>query len=955
MPTSAFGAVRCLSVIPTSLVPNPTAPNFAGSVTLPALSPVLAIGEMLILHLGTFGGSIQSSFTVTDNGSGGWEPLIPFAQVTGSQTYNVWTKVAEASDVAQATAGTWQFTYGCTASSVAGIAMWGQLDCLGGAIGIPQIDPNWASTGITTITTTGAQYRTGNPAATPPTGQCPVAFGTSHQAIEVIYAGGFQGRSIAPGPNTPAFPSNNHAAFPDLAPLAGGTVLGANGSHLNTGWATSLEQFTPNGGANPATLYESWGDSRVPPDNGAAGFTFAVAFYDPGVAFANPSGARVRSFPGRPRINLGFAPTGAFALAGSFVTEGGTDGATVAAYRSYRFTTAPVQDTALPPGGGDQIGAPVTTNETYGAPGAWTLDVPVVDDYYVVVTYPTSGAGVHRYWRLYPAGMVSGRVISDFVINGDAGAIGPVVLDTPTPGTTGTAADAGHTHPVGPLYGARGEILIGAGDGVAELRSLGDEGTIFTSDGSTGVWLPPSGGVGVSFIREPTAPGTPTVTYPGEYLVDGSAGQYDIQLPPITSTSSPTPGYYSFKRLDDTNNFVRFLPADGQTIDGAAQWGFMHQDDVCVLVPDGVGSWIVHQQPDVLGYMYANSGFIHAFGYTGGGSAGSGTQAHCSPGPYTGASLLSVNGSGSAWQAILTVSQAGFEFWGTDVNDGNTPTVSGISGMSGTAQIMAVGPLDDGTLTNPNNIPPGIVDPPAGYPTSPWMSGAGYPAPRNLAPNEALVQFTSGPVLTGAGQIAFNNRRSPIDSQDSSGTPLTEQDGWTPGTYAFCSLVVPPSGVFEAICSGSGKMFFSGVPKGISWPLAICFDTQNKQQTWNVKASTAKVMVAAQFTVPGNSGGNQITASGQPFTGYTQPNYEEHIVQHPVQSIIIQNNQGMLAQALPPGHPAWLYWIVWPVATGGQSNYGDGTGWFMENLPWRLVARGVPGGTEVAGSTGYPN
>jgi hypothetical protein len=92
-----------------------------------------------------------------------------------------------------------------------------------------------------------------------------------------------------------------------------------------------------------------------------------------------------------------YSKTGYFGYAG-----GGKDGAIVDMWLASRFTTAPSQDTQ-PPGSTPDAG-PVTTGETYGGPGAYTITgITAQADYYVRVQY-----GGHTYWTECSAGSLAG-------------------------------------------------------------------------------------------------------------------------------------------------------------------------------------------------------------------------------------------------------------------------------------------------------------------------------------------------------------------------------------------------------------------------------------------------------------------------------------------------------------------------------------------------------------------
>ena len=94
---------------------------------------------------------------------------------------------------------------------------------------------------------------------------------------------------------------------------------------------------------------------------------------------------------------MAYTKTGYFGYAG-----GGKNGATVDAWLASRFSGTPAEN-ASPPSGSADAG-PVTTGVTYGGPGAYTLTLPSVNDYYVRVQY-----GGNAYWTLISKGQIAGQ------------------------------------------------------------------------------------------------------------------------------------------------------------------------------------------------------------------------------------------------------------------------------------------------------------------------------------------------------------------------------------------------------------------------------------------------------------------------------------------------------------------------------------------------------------------
>lgn len=98
---------------------------------------------------------------------------------------------------------------------------------------------------------------------------------------------------------------------------------------------------------------------------------------------------------------MALTKTGFFAWAG-----GGKNGASVDMWLVSRFVSPPAENG--PPPSGDPDGGPVITDDVFGGPGAFAIDLPLVDDYYVRAVYN----GV-AYWSSCPAGSISGQEATD--------------------------------------------------------------------------------------------------------------------------------------------------------------------------------------------------------------------------------------------------------------------------------------------------------------------------------------------------------------------------------------------------------------------------------------------------------------------------------------------------------------------------------------------------------------
>lgn len=140
---------------------------------------------------------------------------------------------------------------------------------------------------------------------------------------------------------------------------------------------------------------------------------------------------------------------------------GGITGVVVTAYKSTRFTTAPVE-TAAPPSGTPDAG-PVTTALAFGGPGAWHMTAPLITTYWVSAVFATK-----RYWYFYPSTGGGGTIQTLESTSGE------ITVTTPTGPVTNLAIAK---VPTGALVAGTGMTIATTG-GKAKLNVTTNEVTL---------------------------------------------------------------------------------------------------------------------------------------------------------------------------------------------------------------------------------------------------------------------------------------------------------------------------------------------------------------------------------------------------------------------------------------------------------------------------------------------
>lgn len=883
--------------------------------------PPFPEGELAIVSIGTFGAA-STGLAVTDDVGGVWFPYISgqtipgTVQITTQSFFGVFAKYVTGHEEALT------LHFGGSPTTV-----WNTIDVIGGGIGQPSVDPNWASVNGKTLFENFSTSGVKASGDTTPTGQSPIASGLSHQAKQVIYAVGFTPRGNG-GLNSPPWPSNS-ANFPNLTPLNNDT---SGTQDLNTAWTTSTAQFS-----STDTFYQDWSGG-----NARAAVVFAISFFDPGPVSIITSPARFYMRGGHPSSALALPEVGNYTLESTFSIGGGLDGALVDCYRVSRFAQPPQLGDQPPSGGGDQVGGQVESGGA-GSSGRWSLPIAAIADYYVRVLWK----GVN-YWGKYSAGSICGQPPGGLVLSNSSAAVGPLVVNAPAPvgnTTSPEAAAIGHGHDLASAFTALGEMFAGAGPGEAArtflptTQPVGQVWTILPTTPPAPGWSQPVGGLSIQPIS--TVP-SPAISQPGEYTVTASA-PYIIPLPPLAVAPF---GLYSFDRVDTSEFFVGFRGNGGDQIDVSTpsgfinQFGFMHHGDRVVFFPDPNRSiWRIAYFNPHLGNMYMNQKFMSAFG-------DAGYYGFMSPGPFSGAALDMITGSGNSWQARITVGGAysapwnGFVFFGTDVTDlAGFPRIQVTSGSlfsGGPVAVLAVGHAG-----GPNNQ--------SGIDLAPNQAIVGAYIPGNYNPPTGLPGSTSTIAVTGGttGSIAFDDRRQPIDCSSN----ITPQLATAPfdGRYSFADIVLPPSGVFETTASGDMSILGNWQGGGDSasdqtgpmgWSLFACPDLRdgtgnnlNPQDVWDVRG-TVTAMIHPQFA---NSHYNRYVAVHWGQTKITQGQTITSTPQSP----------------FPGGYPCRVWWTTsCDEHSGSASHYGDGNYWRFENVPPHMSVRAINLGGTVNGTVG---
>ena len=148
-----------------------------------------------------------------------------------------------------------------------------------------------------------------------------------------------------------------------------------------------------------------------------------------------------------------YSKSGSFGWAG-----GGKGGAIVDMWAQSRFGSPPAENAAPPSGSPD--GGPVTTGTAYGSPGAFTVTVTVIQDYYLRVQY-----GGQSYWSAVPANDLAGAPVASGVtdVTGDETSIHVV---------------NGTTVPVVSLKAGTGDVTWSAGSTATTLVGTSNVNTV---------------------------------------------------------------------------------------------------------------------------------------------------------------------------------------------------------------------------------------------------------------------------------------------------------------------------------------------------------------------------------------------------------------------------------------------------------------------------------------------
>lgn len=159
-----------------------------------------------------------------------------------------------------------------------------------------------------------------------------------------------------------------------------------------------------------------------------------------------------------------------FPFASTFQAGGaGVNGLVVGAYDASRFGGAPAFD-AAPPGGSPD--AMATTDNTFGQPGAFVVDLPTTDEYYLTAVYLG-----HRYWQ----GPVAGA---------GAGGAGGGAFPAPVVVMSNDPAEVTSTPPSGAATVDGTPVLDGWRVGLA-AQTVGVDNGLWIAN-TTGLWTRPA-------------------------------------------------------------------------------------------------------------------------------------------------------------------------------------------------------------------------------------------------------------------------------------------------------------------------------------------------------------------------------------------------------------------------------------------------------------------------------
>jgi len=157
--------------------------------------------------------------------------------------------------------------------------------------------------------------------------------------------------------------------------------------------------------------------------------------------------------------------------------NGPVNGATCNAWKAQRFSSAPSQDSSAPSGSADA--GPVTSGITYGGVGAYSLQCPTNESYYVAIQY-----GGHTYWQFINDVNFTDEVETTVASGSNGQQIGSL-----TSNQLSVASTTG--------FNASGRVNVTASGGQAILAYTGTSGgnllTGITVVSGTGTWTVSTG------------------------------------------------------------------------------------------------------------------------------------------------------------------------------------------------------------------------------------------------------------------------------------------------------------------------------------------------------------------------------------------------------------------------------------------------------------------------------